>query len=29
LARWFTGSYRMPGPPAEAAPPKRDEDDKQ
>jgi endogenous inhibitor of DNA gyrase (YacG/DUF329 family) len=27
LARWFTGSYRVPGPPAEVAPPKRDHDD--
>jgi uncharacterized protein len=22
LARWFTGSYRVPGPPTEAPPPK-------
>jgi uncharacterized protein len=29
LARWFTGSYRVPGPPAEAEPQKRDEEDKQ
>jgi len=30
LARWFTGSYRVPGPPAEVLPaPKRDDDDKQ
>jgi endogenous inhibitor of DNA gyrase (YacG/DUF329 family) len=29
LARWFTGSYRVPGPPADTEPPKRDEDDKQ
>jgi len=30
LARWFTGSYRVPGPPAEVPPaPKRDDDDKQ
>jgi uncharacterized protein len=29
LARWFTGSYRVPGPPAEVAQPKSDDDDKQ
>ncbi|HEY4884400.1 MAG TPA: DNA gyrase inhibitor YacG [Myxococcales bacterium] len=30
LARWFTGSYRVPGPPAEVPPPpERDDDDKQ
>lgn len=29
LAKWFTGSYRVPGPPAETAPPKREDDDKQ
>jgi len=29
LARWFTGSYRVPGPPAEVSPPKSDDDDKQ
>jgi uncharacterized protein len=29
LARWFTGSYRVPGPRAEAERQKRDEDDKQ
>jgi len=29
LARWFTGSYRVPGPPADVPPPKPGEDDKQ
>jgi len=30
LARWFTGSYRVPGPPAEVpSSPKGDDDDKQ
>jgi len=29
LARWFTGSYRVPGPPAAAPPEKPGEDDKQ
>jgi len=29
LARWFTGSYRVPGPPAETQPQKPDEDDKE
>jgi len=29
LARWFTGSYRVPGPQADAPPQKPDEDDKQ
>jgi len=30
LARWFTGLYRVPGPPAEVPPPpERDDDDKQ
>jgi endogenous inhibitor of DNA gyrase (YacG/DUF329 family) len=29
LARWFTGSYRVPGAPAEAPPQKRDDGDKE
>jgi len=30
LAKWFTGSYRVPGPPAESPPPpKPDDGDKQ
>jgi len=29
LARWFTGSYRVPGAPAEAASPKREDEDKE
>jgi len=29
LARWFTGSYRVPDAPAEAAPPKREDEDKE
>ncbi|TMB12030.1 MAG: DNA gyrase inhibitor YacG [Deltaproteobacteria bacterium] len=29
LARWFTGSYRVPGPLAEAQPQKRDQEDKE
>jgi endogenous inhibitor of DNA gyrase (YacG/DUF329 family) len=29
LAKWFTGSYRVPGPPAEAPPPKSNEPDKE
>jgi endogenous inhibitor of DNA gyrase (YacG/DUF329 family) len=26
LARWFTGSYRVPGPPSEPQPPKHDDE---
>jgi len=29
LARWFTGSYRVPGPPAGPAPAKHDDRDKE
>jgi hypothetical protein len=29
LAKWFTGSYRVPGPPAETPPPKPEESDKE
>jgi len=29
LARWFTGSYRVPGPLAEAQAQKRDQEDKE
>jgi len=29
LARWFTGSYRVPDAPAVAAPPKREDEDKE
>lgn len=30
LSRWFTGSYRVPGPPAAVdPPPPRDQDDEQ
>jgi endogenous inhibitor of DNA gyrase (YacG/DUF329 family) len=29
LAKWFTGSYRVPGSPAPDAPPKHNDDDDQ
>jgi endogenous inhibitor of DNA gyrase (YacG/DUF329 family) len=29
LARWFTGSYRVPGAQAEVVPPKREDEDKE